>query len=85
MMVRAVAHVRNEDVRRILNKAECEPGDLFDLPDGLAEVYLLEGWVVKTGDQRMVTNAIETAMMPGAPEMAARRKPRGRRSQQGTI
>lgn len=70
MLVKAVAHIRNEDVRRILNKSECEPGDVFDLADGLAEVYLRNGWVIAARGEP----TIEVAAHAGAPERAVTRR-----------
>lgn len=72
MFVMATAHVRNEDMRRLLNKAECEPGDIFDLPDGLAEVYLKEGWVIPANKPE--GKPLETAAHSGAPERAVTRR-----------
>lgn len=76
MRVKAVAHVRNEDMRRILKKPESEPGDVFDLEDGLAEVYLREGWVVA---ERVgaIHESPELAATAGALEQAI--SARGRR------
>lgn len=81
MLVRAVAHVRNEDMRRILKKSECEPGDVFDLPQGLAEVYLKEGWVCRVTSPSSSTGATaaapEFAASSGAPERAVSQRGRG--------
>lgn len=74
MYVEARAHVRNEDMRRILNKAECEPGDRFELEDGLAEVYLKNGWAVPIA--KAEDSKVEFAANAGAPETAL--SPRGR-------
>ena len=75
MYVEARAHVRNEDVRRVLNKAECEPGDRFELDDGLAEVYLKNGWAVQVA--RPVNPEVEFAANAGAPENAMSQRGRG--------
>lgn len=78
MRVIAVAHVRNEDVRRILNKAECVPGDEFDLEDALAEIYFKNNWAIKAPVTPVEKhNAVEFAATPGAPEHAL--SGRGRR------
>ena len=74
MFVRATAHVRNEDMRRILKKPECEPGDEFELEDALAEVYLKNEWVVPV--KKPSEPAVEFAASTGAPEQAL--SPRGR-------
>ena len=76
MYVEARAHVRNEDVRRILNKAECEPGDRFELDDGLAEVYLKNGWAVQVAKAE-AGQTIEFAANSGAPENAMSQRGRG--------
>lgn len=83
MLVQARAIIRNEDIARFLLKAESEYGDVFEMPDGLAEVYLKEGLVVQISPaaaKRMNNPGVETAMLAGAPENAAGRKPRGRGS-----
>jgi len=80
MFVRATAHVRNEDMRRILKKQECEPGDEFELEPALAEVYLNNDWVVPaqapTGKFKSDEKQPEFAARTGAPEQAL--SPRGR-------
>ena len=75
MHVKAVAHVRNQDMRRILKKPECEPGDEFDLPDSVAKVYLKNGWVVPS---RKIGPPVEFAVTSGAPEQAISARGRGR-------
>ncbi len=76
MYVEARAHVRNEDMRRILNKAECEPGDRFELEDGLAEVYLKNGWAVKI-EKSAAAPKVEFAANAGASETALSQRGRG--------
>jgi hypothetical protein len=79
MRVKAAAYVRNEDMRRILNKAECEPGDEFELPDDLAEIYLKNGWAVPV--RTLLKSAVEFAVLPGAPETAVSARGRKRRTE----
>jgi len=49
--IKATAHVRNEDVRRFLNKAECEPGDVMDVTVEIAQAFVERGWAVVVADR----------------------------------
>lgn len=82
MLVRSAAHIRREDMCRILKKAEVVPGDVCDLPDALAEVYLKNGWVVRVAEPATaapegITDAVEFAA-GGAPEKALSRRGRSK-------
>lgn len=71
MKVQSMAHIFNEDVR-------CVPGDVVDLKDEIAMIYLQRGLVKP---YREAKNGYEVAAMAGAAETGTRPRPRARTRQ----
>jgi hypothetical protein len=68
--VKAISYVRNEDV-------VCDPGDIFDMREALAGVYIKNGWVKLY--KIPAPKEIESTAFSGAPETAMSKRGRRRR------
>lgn len=77
MKVKAQAIIRTSDIRRAIGKPECNYGEEFELPDGIAEEYLKAGLVKRIKS----APSVEFAVTGGAPETAVSHRGRARRPQ----
>lgn len=75
--IQATAHVRNDDVRRFLNKAECQPGDVMIVPVEIAQAFVERGWAVVVADR---SAAVEFGTVEPA-ERALSRRGRAKRGE----